>query len=492
MNLLLIDWDKISMVFTYQKEQPLLFNSGLFLVLFLGFYSIYVILQKTHQIRHIWVILFSLFFYYKSNEWYFILLLVSTVVDFTIGILIDKSEQPWKRKLFLLLSVLFNLGMLSYFKYFNLLIDTWNSISGAHWPEQSIFLPVGISFFTFQTMSYAIDVYRRDMPAERNLLDFAFFVTFFPQLFAGPIVRAYDFLPQTKKNPSPTQAQIGKGFFLIMTGLIKKAVIADYISTNFVDRVFDQPLLYSGLENLAAVYGYAFQIYYDFSGYSDMAIGLAWLMGYQFIANFDVPYQSASITEFWRRWHMSLSSWLRDYLYIALGGNRKGKIRTYINLMLTMLLGGLWHGASWKFMAWGGLHGVALAFDKLRLGNKKPSSSKGIRRILGVIFTFHFVAFCWIFFRADTFDQGIEVINQIVNHTEWHLASDFFYGYQTVCWMVLGGMILHFSPKKVDEWAENSFTSAPILIQGFSLAFICWIVSQVASADIQPFIYFQF
>jgi D-alanyl-lipoteichoic acid acyltransferase DltB (MBOAT superfamily) len=160
--------------------------------------------------------------------------------------------------------------------------------------------------------------------------------------------------------------------------------------------------------------------------------------------------------------------------------------------MLTMLLGGLWHGASWKFMAWGGLHGVALAFDKLRLGNKKPSSSKGIRRILGIIFTFHFVAFCWIFFRADTFDQGIEVINQIANHTEWHLASDFFYGYQTVCWMVLGGMILHFSPKKVDEWAENSFTSAPILIQGFSLAFICWIVSQVASADIQPFIYFQF
>lgn len=487
-----IDWEKIANVFNYNPKEPLLFNSGLFLVLFIGFYTIYALLKKTHQIRHLWVIAFSLFFYYKSNGWYFALLLISTVVDYCIGILIDRSEAPWKRKLFLIVSIVFNLGMLSYFKYWNLLIDTANSLLGMQWPEQNIFLPVGISFFTFQTMSYAIDVYRRDMKAERNLLDFCFFVTFFPQLFAGPIVRAYDFLPQTKVNPNPKNEEIGKGFFLIMTGLIKKAVIADFISVNFVDRVFDQPLLYSGFENLVAVYGYSLQIYYDFSGYSDMAIGLAWLMGYRFVPNFDVPYQSASITEFWRRWHMSLSSWLRDYLYIALGGNRKGKFRTYFNLMMTMLLGGLWHGASWKFMAWGGLHGAALALDKLRWGKRKAGTETGWRKVVGILFTFHFVAFCWIFFRADSFSQGMEVVNQIIHQTNWNLVPDFFWGYQTVCWMLMGGLFLHFSPKKVDDWAENSFSTAPIVLQGLMFAMIVWVVSQVASADIQPFIYFQF
>lgn len=492
MNFSLIDFTKIEKLLTYQKDQQLLFNSGLFLVLFSLFYGVYVLLRNKSVPRNVWVILFSLFFYYKSNGAYFLLLLLSTVVDYSIGILIDDAIQKWKRKIYLMLSVVFNLGILSYFKYTNMLIDTANALFSLDFQHLDIFLPVGVSFFTFQTMSYAIDVYRRDMPAERNFLNFTFFVTFFPQLFAGPIVRAYDFLPQLKHKPILTQENLGKALFLIMVGLVKKGVIADYISINFVDRVFKDPLLYSGFENLIAVYGYSLQIYLDFSGYTDMAIGLALIMGYKFVPNFDAPYQSASITEFWRRWHMSLSSWLRDYLYISLGGNRKGKFRQYINLMLTMLLGGLWHGASWKYMMWGGIHGVALALDKLRMSIFKNVKGNGFTRVLGILFTFHLVVFCWIYFRADSFESAGEVINQIVYKMNWELAPDFFYGYQKVVWMLFAGYVLHFTPKRWDDWAESAYNTAPMVFQTLVFTLVLWIVYQSAGSEIQPFIYFQF
>ena len=239
----------------------------------------------------------------------------------------------------------------------------------AQWAEKpftpfDIILPVGISFFTFQSLSYTLDLYRNRIRPVERLVDYVFYVSFFPQLVAGPIVRARDFLPQIFRADFVSRAMIGEGLFLIISGLFKKAVISDYISINYVDRIFDNPLLYSGIENLLGVYGYALQIYCDFSGYSDMAIGIALLLGFRFNINFDSPYKSATITEFWRRWHISLSSWLRDYLYISLGGNRKGKLRTYVNLMLTMLLGGLWHGAALQFVLWGALHGVSLAIHK--------------------------------------------------------------------------------------------------------------------------------
>jgi D-alanyl-lipoteichoic acid acyltransferase DltB (MBOAT superfamily) len=265
--------------------------------------------------------------------------------------------------------------MLVYFKYTNFLIGTWNEVIGGNFAFTDIFLPVGISFFTFQTLSYSIDVYRGDLvPVTeevkdirsffKKLMDFAFFVCFFPQLVAGPIVRAADFLPQIRRRPRLTNVQLSQALFLIMGGLFKKAVISDYISVNYVDRIFENPVLYSGLENLLATYGYAIQIYCDFSGYSDMAIGLALLMGFNLPENFRKPYQAISVQDFWRRWHISLSTWLRDYLYISLGGNRKGQFRTYLNLMITMLLGGLWHGASWVYVVWGGLHGLGLTLDR--------------------------------------------------------------------------------------------------------------------------------
>ncbi|MCB0845152.1 MAG: MBOAT family protein, partial [Bacteroidetes bacterium] len=271
---------------------------------------------------------------------FMLLSLILTAIDGLTSKFVSPENNKKKRFFYLITSVVANLGLLAYFKYTNFFIGTINEVAGSNIQFAHIFLPVGISFFTFQTMSYTIDIFRKRLTPVISILDFAFFVSFFPQLVAGPIVRAVDFLPQIRDKIRVTQEDIGKGLLLICTGLFKKAVISDYISVNFVDRVFENPSLYSGFENLMSIYGYALQIYCDFSGYSDMAIGIGLLLGFRLPINFLAPYQSKSIQEFWRRWHISLSSWLRDYLYISMGGNRKGQRRTYINLMMTMILGG--------------------------------------------------------------------------------------------------------------------------------------------------------
>ena len=333
-----LDWSKIGSLFCYNEKEPLLFCSSLFLFLFLGFSLIYCLLNKKTTLRLLFVTTFSYYFYYKSSGLYFILLAVVTLSDYLIGQKIYRTINESKRKWLVALSVFINLGLLCYFKYTNFLYSILCPLWDGTFTPLDILLPVGISFFTFQSMSYTIDIYRNNLEPVKGLLDYAFYVSFFPQLVAGPIVRASDFIPQIRKPLYVDKAMFGKALFLILAGLIKKTIISDYISVNYVDRIFDNPSLYSGVEDLMGVYGYTLQIYCDFSGYSDMAIGLALLLGFHFPKNFDNPYKSQSITEFWRRWHISLSSWLKDYLYISLGGNRKGKIRTYINLMLTMLL----------------------------------------------------------------------------------------------------------------------------------------------------------
>ena len=312
-----------------------------------------------------------------------------------------------------------------------------------------------------------------------------------PQLVAGPIVRAKDFIPQLYKPTFITKEMIGRGVFLIAIGLFKKAVISDYISINFVDRIFDNPTLYSGFENLMGVYGYALQIYCDFSGYSDMAIGIALLLGFHYNLNFDSPYQSASITEFWRRWHISLSSWLRDYLYISLGGNRKGKIRTYINLMLTMLLGGLWHGASLRYVLWGGMHGVALAFERF-LKSLVKIRKNAFTHIAGVIITFHFVCFCWIFFRAGDMTIAGQVIRQIFTSFNLKIFAAFMTGYKAVVLLMILGFILHFIPKSIEAKTQDLVTRMPLVAKVLVLVAIIVLVIQIKSSEIQPFIYFQF
>ena len=482
---------KILDQFVYHPESPLLFSSGLFLFLFLGFIAVYRALYNQEHWRILWVTFFSLYFYYKCAGIYWVLHVVIVVVDYHLAIWMEKAPSKRGKIGLLVVSLIVNLGMLAYFKYTNYFAGLWNTFTNGNLGPWDIFLPAGISFFTFQSLSYTIDVYRGQLKALTNIWDYAFFVTFFPQMVAGPIVRAADFLPQINRVPIVSREEFGRGVFLICTGLFKKAVISDYISLNFVDRVFDSPTQYSGLENLFGIYGYALQIYCDFSGYSDMAIGLALLMGFQFPINFNSPYQSLSITEFWRRWHISLSTWLRDYLYISLGGNRKGRWRTYLNLMLTMLLGGLWHGAATRFILWGALHGLALAVERWwkEIFPAKPSLW---RRLVGGIWTFHFVCFCWIFFRAGDMNTAWAMLGQIVYAFNPQILPEFVSGYGAVLfWMALG-YALHFTPPAWERTVEKSVTRLPLPAKAMLIVLIATVVMQVKSSDVQPFIYFQF
>ncbi|WP_236676113.1 MBOAT family O-acyltransferase [Chryseolinea lacunae] len=484
------DIHKLAEQFVYHADEPLLFNSGFFLFLFTAFLWVYVVLSPTQRPKLIFVTLFSLYFYYKSSGIYFVLLIFAAVVDFTLAKLIYASESQARKKFFIFLTLVINLGLLGYFKYTNLLYEAFCGVSGKPFEPLDIFLPVGVSFFTFQSLSYTLDVYRGTLKPVDHLVDYAFFVSFFPQLVAGPIVRASDFIPQIYKPTLVTQEMLGRAVFLIACGLFKKAVISDYISLNFVDRVFDAPTLYTGLENLFAIYGYAMQIYCDFSGYSDMAIGIALLLGFHFNINFDSPYQSKNITEFWRRWHISLSTWLRDYLYISLGGNRKGKLRTYLNLMITMLLGGLWHGASWRFMIWGGLHGAALAFHKF-ITEKFDLSWRGWK-VLAPVLTFHFVCFCWIFFRAADLEIVGQMLSQITTNFNVGVLGEFITGYKGVLLLMLLGYVLHFMPKSLELEIESTVSRLPLVAQAAGLTAVIVLVLQIKSAGVQPFIYFQF
>ncbi|MCF8242074.1 MAG: MBOAT family protein [Melioribacteraceae bacterium] len=484
--------DKLLDLLAYNPEAPMLFNSGFFMFFFFFVLVFHYLFINYKRAKIVFLTIMSLYFYYKSSGLFFYLIIISSIIDYYAGLWIHQTEIHWKRKSLLFLSIVTNLGILGYFKYTNFFIDTINEIGAGNFDMMNIFLPVGVSFFTFQSMSYTFDIYRNKLNPEKNFLDFIFFVSFFPQLVAGPIVRASDFLPQIHKEPFITKEDIGKSIFLIVSGLFKKAVLADYISINFVDRVFEIPGRFTGVENLLAIYGYGLQIYCDFSGYSDMAIGLALMLGFRLPTNFDSPYQSASITEFWRRWHISLSSWLKDYLYIfGLGGNRKGNVRTYINLMLTMLLGGLWHGASWKFVFWGGLHGGFLAFEKMFNIPKWVNKNK-LTRIVGIIITFHLVSFCWIFFRAQSFELGWGMLDQIFNNFQPAVFFQFVEGYSVVFVMIIIGYILHYIPRNIELRTSDYVGKMPLLGKVMLLVVIIWIVAQAKTADIQPFIYFQF
>lgn len=490
-----IDPTRLRDVFLYDPHSPMIFSSGIFLWLFAAFIVVYLLLQRRTTARLMFVTLFSYYFYYKSSGTYFFLLAVVTVSDFLLALLMEHTVTRWKRKLWVVVSLCVNLGLLCYFKYTNFLLECWASLTGGSFSMLDIFLPVGISFFTFQSLSYTIDVYRREIKPLTNLLDYAFYVSFFPQLVAGPIVRACDFIPQIRRPLFVSDEMFGHGIFLIMSGLFKKAVISDYISVNFVERIFDNPTLYSGVENLMGVYGYALQIYCDFSGYSDMAIGIALLLGFHFNINFDSPYKSASVTEFWRRWHISLSSWLRDYLYISLGGNRKGKVRQYVNLIITMFLGGLWHGASWNFVLWGVLHGVALAVHKFWMsltGRKKGEQSHGIRRFFGVVVTFHFVCFCWIFFRNADFATSVDMLRQIFTVFRPQLLPQLLAGYWEVFALMGLGYMLHFLPDSWERACTKTVIRLPLLGKAVLMIALIYLVIQMKSSDIQPFIYFQF
>ncbi len=493
--------DTLTRLFAYNPKEPLLFSSGLFLWLFLGFTLVYMLLERRNTLRILFVTAFSYYFYYKSSGVYFFLLAIVTTSDYLLALAMTawRKRHPDSRavpRLLLCMSLAVGLGMLGYFKYTNFFAGMVAQMIGNNFQPWDIFLPVGISFFTFQSLSYTIDVYRGRLAPLRSLLDYAFFVSFFPTLVAGPIVRASQFVPQIRRPVTVTSDMLARGTGLIAVGLFKKAVVSDYISLNFVDRIFDNPSLYSGVENLLGIYGYAIQIYCDFSGYSDMAIGIALLLGFHIPKNFDAPYVSTSVTEFWRRWHISLSTWIRDYIYIPLGGNRHGKARTYVNLIVTMLAGGLWHGASLNFVAWGGLHGLALAAHKwLRsdvLRHDKAYRSHGWRLPVAWLLTFHFVCLAWVFFRNQSFADSTMMLSKIFTDFRPELFTQVVTGYKAVFAVMALGIVAHSIPARCKQAGVYALRKCGVVACAVVLAAVVYIVVQVRGSEIQPFIYFQF
>ncbi|MFO7851591.1 MAG: MBOAT family O-acyltransferase [Bacteroidota bacterium] len=496
---------------SYDPERPLLFTGSSFWIFLFVTILFYSLIFKKPLLRNTYLFFFSLFFYYKSGGVFFFLLIISTLTDYIAGLAIYGARRKAVKRLFVLLSLLVNLGMLSYFKYtgfftgivndiFNTnlpVIDWFAAISnfyfGTGFNIDIIVLPVGISFFTFQTISYTMDVYRGKTKPVKNILDFGFYVSFFPQLVAGPIVRASEFVPQLYAPFRLSGREWGHALFLIVGGLIKKIIISDLIAVNFVDRVFDTPLLYSGLENLVSVYGYGLQIYCDFSGYTDIAIGIALMLGYRLPVNFNSPYKAYNITDFWHRWHISLSRWLKDYLYISMGGNRRGRFRTYVNLMITMLLGGLWHGAAWRFVIWGGLHGLGLVINKLWMKIFPRQREPGrLKRFISVFITFNFVSFCWIFFRAVDMDHVYLMLRQMFTAFSPGDLAPVFTTYSQVLIIIVCGYILHFLPVKIKESYRGLFIRLPLVIKIILVYLVAMVLFNVQSADIQPFIYFKF
>ncbi|NSL89924.1 MBOAT family protein [Chitinophaga sp. Mgbs1] len=494
----MIDFNRLLSQLLYNPADPVLFNSAFFFYFFALFLLCYLAVSRSSQGR-VWVYtVFSLYFFYKACGFYVGLVILSAIVDFNLSRWIYNTPSRSVKKSLLVFSIILNIGLLFYFKYTDFFIGIINDLTQGHIRPLHLLLPIGISFYTFENLSYTIDVYRGEIKPVNRFMDYLFFLSFFPKLMMGPIVRAADFIPQISQPYRLNTDDIGKGMYLIIGGLFKKIVISDFIYQNFVQYIFDDPSKHTGLECLIGVYGYALVIYCDFSGYSDMALGIARWTGFKIPPNFDSPYQSSSITEFWRRWHISLSSWLRDYLYIPLGGNRKGKVRQYVNLALTMLIGGFWHGASWNFIFWGGMHGAALAVDKVRIDWLKKSKTviTGWKatslKILGVLITFHFVCFCWIFFKAATFHDAWSLIHQIVYDFQPGIWTELYQGYTAVFWVMVLGFILHFLPSRMEFTTEKLLGRLPLAASVAVMVIFIWLLVQVKSTQPMIPIYFQF
>ena len=448
--------------------------------------------DKVIQLRHIILLIASYVFYGWWNWKCALLMLGLTYIAYWTSAKVDKTNN----KIYLCMGIIFPLIILGVFKYFNFFVDSFSYVFGiTQRSSLNIILPVGISFYTFQSMSYTLDVYRKQVACEKNFIKLALYISFFPQLVAGPIVKSKDFIHQLYEDRNINWVNFKTGIQIFVFGLFKKIVIADNISV-CVDSVFNLPQNFHALSIIMAVIGYSIQIYCDFSGYSDMAIGSAKILGYDLMRNFNMPYIAKNISTFWKRWHISLSTWLQEYLYISLGGNRKGKVRTYINLFLTMLIGGLWHGASWTFVLWGALHGVALCVHKIWMNlTKHDKNYKGtkIGNICSIAVTYVFVAFCWIFFRAENFEIAKDVI--------WGIATWQDGVMYISSWTILGIICVSVSTiiavsrsllKKIEIqgfYLIVNLESVSGLVLLFVAIGLCFALAYTGSS---PFIYFQF
>ncbi|MDL2308971.1 MBOAT family protein [Bacteroidales bacterium OttesenSCG-928-B11] len=560
-------------IFSFDERYPLLFTQFYFWAFFAIVFAIFSLVHSRRLLRNAFLFFASLFFYYKTSGLFVLILILSTLYGFYIGKRIGKLEKKRPRKTYLVIGVVVNLLVLCYFKYAYFFTDVYNNLfhtdyevinylakwandwgNSTRFDASKILLPVGISFYTFQNISYLVDVYRKRVEPVSNILDFGFYTAFFPQLVAGPIIRANQFIPQLYKKFSLSRKQFGIAVFWILNGLLKKLILSDYLAVNFVDRVIDNPILFTGFENLMAIFVYSLQVYADFSGYTDIAIGVAMLMGFYLPINFNSPYKATNCGDFWRRWHISLSTWLKDYLYIPLGGSRKGKFRTHINLMTTMLLGGLWHGASWNFMIWGGLNGCGIIIFKIWRNMKKYARTiltftlfagfstfnilfphpalmigtvwtgviffgtfidqiysliiknkpvKWLNRAWSILLTFVFITFTRLFFRSGSnldpaeanrmaWETAQNMVMRIGGKWQLDLIPQILYEYRFVFILFLVGMIIHWLPTRWKRWYRLNFAMLPIwLIAAISIAVI-FLSYQFVTADLQPFIYFQF
>ncbi len=472
----------------------MLFTSVQYLFFFIAILVLSWLLSPLPKLRLWTVLLASFYFYFSNNGWVILLLFICMQIDFVAARMIENTDSQFKKKLLLLFSMGSNLGMLAFFKYFNFFCGSCTDaahamgMSAAAWQNWNIVLPVGISFYTFESMSYTIDVYRGQIKAERSWHKFALFVAYFPHLIAGPILRPHQFLPQLDAKPKINAEQLEAGLFTIAQGLFKKIVLADFLA-NYADQAFSHPLAVDPVSAWIGIFAFTFQIYYDFSGYTDVAIGCARLMGFELPLNFNRPYASASITEFWKRWHISLSSWLRDYLYIPLGGSRmKDQMGVYRNLMLTMLLGGLWHGAAWHFVLWGFLQGVFLVFERaFKLDADSEKSNLPWFSLLGrQAITFMLVTFSWMVFRTENMPLMGQLIQSLFHSNQ---PCTFTNGMLTAILVMLGGLGMQLWDQ--DKF-KRLFIALPVPVKGLAYAGLSIMILACTSEIAKPFIYFQF
>jgi alginate O-acetyltransferase complex protein AlgI len=474
-------------LFAFDSQHPLLFTSGQFFCWLTLFFPCFVWLRRARAARLLLVAGFSCFFYYKCSGVFVLALLATAAIDFRVAQLIAQSQSRTARRRWMWVSIALSGGVLVYFKYTSFVLGGISSLAGLRWEPFELLAPAGISFYTFESISYTVDVYRGRLAPTKSFVEYVAYLSYFPHLMAGPIMRAEQLLPSLRE-PAPLDAErLGSGLFLILSGLFKKAIVADYLA-RFADGVFGGAAGLSGFEILLGVYAYAGQIYCDFAGYSELALGLGRLTGVELPVNFRAPYAASSLTDFWRRWHVSLSSWLRDYVYVPLGGSRQGPLRSVVNLILTMMFGGLWHGASLAFLGWGLVHGVLLAFEKTWSRYLPPLRSRAIARLA----TFHLVALLWLPFRAGSFEQTLELLARMVRDLQFGHVRQVAEARGGLLLAITCALLLGATSFELVERLGQRFARAPLLVRAATTLTVVQLVLELRSADVQPFIYFQF
>ncbi|MCZ2149080.1 MAG: MBOAT family protein [Bryobacterales bacterium] len=469
----------------------MLLSSSAYFIFLVAIFFLYWVVARSRALALAAILFGNYFFYAKWDIFYLFLIPAASTVDFAIGLGLGREKKRWVRRGLVGMSVVWNVSLLAALKYMPFFLDNWSAWTGQPKPEWHWSFPLGISFYCFQALTYTLDLYRNDAKATSSYLAYLSAVSFFPTTLAGPITRVAALLPQLERKDKQLSGEDGgRAVFLIGLGLMKKLLIADYLGANLVNRVFDFPNLYTGMEVLIAVYAYALQLYYDFSGYTDIAIGSALLLGIKLPGNFKMPYAAESVPDFWRRWHITLSNWLRDYLYFSLPGLRsKWKIITYMNLVITMVIGGLWHGPSWTFVAWGLLHGVGLGATRawqVWRGNPQPNQAwwaKGLR----IFWTAQFVCFAWVFFRASSLENAWAVLARIGS------MSVSFANISPPVAIVMGiALAAHYTPAGWYRGFSGVFARSPFYVQAAAMALLLLAIHYVAATGAAPFIYTRF